>query len=235
MDECLRSALDQTYGDTEVIAVDDGSTDSSAEILEGYADRVRVFRKPNGGTASALNYAHRHMQGDWFKWLSADDSLKPRAVEALAEAAHSLGWPRDHILYAKYDFVDERGRRAGRLRNIEPDNNAKTDFERNAILLHHFYGNGITSMFHRSILERCGPFDESVGFAEDYEFWLRCCLLHGCRLHLVKENIARYRVHSSQLTRTHGSESDSKNDLVRSMVLAKLPDDLRRQYMEAYG
>ena len=56
-------------------------------------------------------------------------------------------------------------------------------------------------MFHRSVFERCGPFDESIGFAEDCEFWLRCCLLHGCRMHLMPRNIARYRVHESQLTR----------------------------------
>lgn len=233
LDECLRSALDQTYGDAEVVAVDDGSTDSSAEILDGYADRVRVFHKPNGGTASALNHAYRRMRGDWFKWLSADDALKPHAVEALAGEARSLGWPRDRIFYAKYDFVNEHGKRIGRLRSTEPDNNAKTDFERNAILLHHFYGNGITSMFHKSIFERCGPFDESIGFAEDYEFWLRCCLLHGCRLHLVRENIAWSRVHPSQTTRTRSGEVAAMNDRIRSVVLAKLPDDLRGRYVAA--
>ena len=233
LDECLRSVLDQTYGDTEVVAVDDGSTDSSAEMLDGYADRVRVFHKPNGGTASALNYAYRRMRGDWFKWLSADDALKPHAVEVLAGAARSLGWPRDRIFYAMYDFVNERGRKLGRLRSVEPDNNAKTYFERNSILLHHFYGNGITSMFHKSIFERCGAFDESIGFAEDYEFWLRCCLLHGCKLHLVRENIARSRVHQSQLTRTRGGEVASENDRIRSMVLAKLPDGLRERYVAA--
>ena len=233
LDECLRSALDQTYRDTEVVAVDDGSTDSSADILDGYADRVRVFRKPNGGTASALNHAHRRMRGDWFKWLSADDALKPHAVEALAGAASSLDWPRDRIFYAMYDFVNERGRRVGRLGGAEPDNNARTDFERNAILLRRFYGNGITSMFHRSIFERCGPFDESIGLAEDYEFWLRCCLLHGCKMHLVRDNIARYRVHPSQLTRTRGGEVDAKNDRIRSMVLARMPDGLRERYVAA--
>ena len=234
LDECLNSALDQTYSNAEVIAVDDGSTDSSYEILKGYADRVRVFRKPNGGTASALNHGYRKMTGDWFKWLSADDALKPHAVEALMGAARSLGWPGDRIFYARYDFVDERGRRAGRLRSIEPDNNGRTDFERNAILLHHFYGNGNTSMFHRSVFERCGIFDESIGFAEDYEFWLRCCLLHGCGMRLVPRNIARSRVHSSQLTRTRAGETDAKNDQIRSMVLARLPDDgLRERYVEA--
>ena len=233
LDECIHSALDQTYSNTEIIAVDDGSTDSSAEMLKGYADRVRVFSKPNGGTASALNHGYRKMTGDWFKWLSADDALKPHAVGALAGAARSLGWPDDRIFYARYDFVDDRGKRAGRLRSIEPDHNGKTDFERNAILLHHFYGNGNTSMFHRSIFERCGLFDEKIGFAEDYEFWLRCCLLHGCGMHLVLRNIARSRVHSTQLTRTRAGETDAKNDQIRSMVLARLPDGLRERYVEA--
>ena len=233
LDECIMSALDQTYGDAEVIAVDDGSTDSSPEILGGYADRVRVFRKENGGTASALNYGYRRMSGAWFKWLSADDALKPHAVEALAAEARSLGWPKDIILYARYDFVDERGRRARRLHNVEPDNNRKSAFERNAILLHHFYGNGITSMFHRSVFEGCGTFDETIGFAEDYEFWLRCCLLHGCRLHLVKRNIARYRVHGAQLTRTRADEFEAKNDRIRGLVLSRLPAGDRERYVEA--
>ena len=233
LDECIRSALDQTYGDTEVIAVDDGSTDSSPEILDGYADRVRVFRKENGGTSSALNFGYRRMDGAWFKWLSADDALKPHAVEALAGGARLLGWPDNLIFYARYDFVDERGRRAGRLRNIEPNYNRRSDFERNAILLHHFYGNGITSMFHRSVFERCGAFNEAIGFGEDYEFWLRCCLLHGCRLHLVPRNIARYRVHEAQLTRTRAGEIGEKNDRIRDMVLSRLPAGDRERYRDA--
>ena len=64
LDECVRSALDQTYPHTEIIAVDDGSTDSSPEILKGYADRIRVFSKENGGTASALNLGACRMSGD---------------------------------------------------------------------------------------------------------------------------------------------------------------------------
>ena len=233
LDECIESALGQTYGDTEVIAVDDGSTDSSAEILGGYADRIRVFQKPNGGTASALNYGRERMGGSWFKWLSADDALKPHAVEALVRAADTLGNPQDRIFYAEFDHVNEVGKKIGRYTRPEPDNNGRSDFERNAILLHHFYGNAITSMFHRSIFERCGTFDESIGFGEDYEFWLRCCLLHGCRLHLVKENIARYRVHPSQLSSTRSGDVDANSDRIRAMVLEQVPTGLRGKYAEA--
>ena len=88
-------------------------------------------------------------------------------------------------------------------------------------------------MFHRSVFERCGPFDESIGFAEDYEFWLRCCLLHGYRLYLVLRNIARYRMHESQLSSTHAGETDDNNGRIWSMVLARLPEAERGRYMEA--
>ena len=233
LDECLQSALDQTHPDTEVIAVDDGSTDSSAEILKGYADRIRVYRKENGGTASALNFGARYMSGDWFKWLSADDMLKPRAVATLVGAARSLGWPDDLIFYARCDYINEHGKRAGRLAAIEPNYNQRSGFERNAILLRRFYANGITSMFHRSIFDRCGPFDESLGYSEDYEFWLRCCLLHGCRLYLVPRSIARYRVHGSTLTSAHAGESVDKDNQVRAAILSRLPPGLRSQYVEA--
>ena len=233
LDECIQSALDQTYPHTEIIAVDDGSTDASPEILKGYADRIRVYRKENGGTASALNLGARRMSGDWFKWLSADDALKPRAVSTLAGAARSLGWPDDHIFYARCDYINEHGRRAGRLAAIEPNYNRRSDFERNAVLLRRFYANGITSMFHRSVFDRCGPFDEALGYSEDYEFWLRCCLLHGCRLRLVPRSIARYRVHASTLTSAHAGESTGKDDQIRSAVLSRLPAGLRSKYMEA--
>ena len=233
LDECIQSVLDQTYPHTEIIAVDDGSTDTSAEILDGYADRIRVYRKENGGTASALNLGARRMSGDWFKWLSADDALKPHAVATLAGAARSLGWPDDHIFYARCDYINEHGKRAGRLAAIEPNYNRRSDFERNAILLRRFYANGITSMFHRSVFGRCGPFDETLGYSEDYEFWLRCCLLHGCRLRLVPRSIARYRVHTSTLTSAHAGESKNKDDQIRAAVLSRLPAGLRSKYIEA--
>ena len=234
LDECIRSALGQTYPNTEIIAVDDGSTDSSPDILKGYADRVRVFRKPNGGTASALNYGHRQMRGDWFKWLSADDTLEPHAVETLRRAAADIGAAsRRCILYADYDSVDELGRPAPEWRSRERDYNGLGSFERNVILLDHFYGNGIASMFHRGILDRCGPFDEGLGLNEDCEFWLGRCLLHGCDMRFVPGVVARWRVHGSQTTSVRGAELRGKDDSIRSLVLSRLPADRREAHAEA--
>ena len=234
LDECIRSALDQTHSDTEIIAVDDGSTDSSPEILKGYADRVRVLHKTNGGTSSALNYGYRKMAGDWFKWLSADDLLEPHAVETLLGGPASLGRGLDRcIFYADYDSIDERGAPAPDWLSRECDYNGLSQFERNVILLDHFYGNGIASMFHRAVLDRCGPFDEALGFNEDYEFWLRCCLLHGCTMRFVPGVVARWRVHASQTTSLRGAELRAKDDRIRSMVLSRLSVGERDKYVVA--
>ena len=234
LDECIRSALDQTYPNTEIIAVDDGSTDSSPEILDGYADRIRVFRKPNGGTASALNHGYRQMRGDWFKWLSADDLLKPYAVQTLVSAALAIDNPTKRIFYADYDTIDEDGSIVLARRNRERNYNNLDNFERNVILLDHFYGNGITSMFHRSIFASCGMFDETIGFNEDYEFLLRCCILHGYMMHYVFGVVAKWRVHASQLTTIHGDdEQRSKNDHIRSLVMSRLSQQKVDSYMNA--
>src|SRR3989338_4728600 len=83
LEQCIESALHQSYCDVEIIAVNDGSTDQSVSILNKYKNNIIVIDKKNGGTASALNLGIKNMTGDWFKWLSADDILKENAIEKL--------------------------------------------------------------------------------------------------------------------------------------------------------
>src|SRR5487761_2610644 len=89
--ECIESCLNQTHDDIEVIAVDDGSTDNSVNILNDYAQKIKIIRKKNGGTASALNVGIKVMNGEWFKWLSSDDVLYNNAVEILVRQAELMG------------------------------------------------------------------------------------------------------------------------------------------------
>ena len=252
LDECIRSALDQTRRDAEIVAVNDGSTDASPEILEAYSDRISVYHKPNGGTASALNHGIRKMGGDWFKWHSADDLLKPHALETLCGAADRLGErSMKYIIYSEHDFVDEHGKRITTLEDSEHDfvdehgkrittleclafdYNRMSDFERNVRLLNHFYGPAGAAILHRSAFDACGFFSESLPFSEDYEFWLRCCLLHGYRLYYVPGNVGSYRIHAGQLSNTRRPEFVENGERIRSSVLSKLPPDLRRRYVAA--
>ena len=81
---CLDSALNQTFSDIEVIAIDDGSPDNSAAVLKGYAEkdnRVCVITQPNQGTSVARNNGLAQATGEYVFFLDADDSLHPQALE----------------------------------------------------------------------------------------------------------------------------------------------------------
>ena len=88
--ECIESALNQTYKDIEIIAVNDGSNDNSLKILESFKNRIKIISKKNGGTATALNEGIKNMTGEWFKWLSADDVLYSNAIEELMKEVESI-------------------------------------------------------------------------------------------------------------------------------------------------
>lgn len=87
LDECFDSVCGQTYQDFEVICVNDGSTDSSRDLLSAWAlrdERIHVIDKANGGPSSARNDGIRLAQGDYICFLDADDKFEPNALERLA-------------------------------------------------------------------------------------------------------------------------------------------------------
>ena len=77
--EAIDSALAQTYGNIEIIVINDGSSDNgkTREVAGKYGDRIRYFEKENGGVPTALNLGIKEMKGDYFSWLSHDDVYFP--------------------------------------------------------------------------------------------------------------------------------------------------------------
>lgn len=228
--ECLDSALNQTYDKIEVIAVNDGSTDRSLDILEKYSNKIKIISKKNGGTASALNLGIKNMSGEWFKWLSADDVLYPNSIKELVDAAKLLP-NKKYILYSNYDIIDSHGKIVDR--KTEPNYNELDSFSMNVILLDHFVGNGTTSLIHKSIIDEFGMFNETIGYKEDYELWLRYNVLYNCGLHLVPKNLAKYRVHKKQLTKENVAISLSQSNTIRKYILDKLAPEERKKYEKA--
>jgi glycosyltransferase involved in cell wall biosynthesis len=232
IDECIQSVLDQTYSDIEIIAVDDGSTDDSLLKLKQYSNKIKILTKKNGGTPTALNAGIRIMSGEWFKWLSADDLLEKNALDVLINEAKNLGdVSKSCIFYSSYDLIDQEGKIVGEF--LEPSYNNLEDFDKNVVLLDHYYGNGTTSLIHKSLFDRFGLFDEKIGFQEDYEFWLRCCIIYDCKLHLIPKKLARYRLHSGQLTKKKINESLEHAESIRELILNKLPDQKKNLYLSA--
>jgi glycosyltransferase involved in cell wall biosynthesis len=107
LQDAIESALRQSYRRTEVIVVDDGSTDESREIMLGYGDRIVPVVKENGGQASAFNAGFTQSHGEITIFLDADDVLLPSAAERVTETFHA----RPHIARVQYrmEVIDALG------------------------------------------------------------------------------------------------------------------------------
>jgi len=224
LEECVESALNQTYPDIEIIAVNDGSTDDSLEILKKYEEKIKIISQENGGVASALNAGINAMTGEWFKWLSADDVLYPNAVEELISEAKKIKDKKHTFFYSHYDNIDSEGKLIDHA--IEPNYNDLNLFDFNVILLDHHIGNGTTCLIHKSTMDDYGIFNKKIDF-EDYDLWLRYCILRNCRLRLVPKILAKYRIHKGQLTKKKLKKGNKVRDTIRESVLNQL--DVKEQ------
>jgi len=195
--ESIESALNQTYNDIEIIAIDDGSTDSSLTILEKYSDKIKIVKQTNHGTASALNMGIKNSTGQWIKRLDPDDVLYPNAVEILIEATKTFGKDAEScIFYGNHQIISSSGKKIYDF--INKNYNHLSNFEFGVILLDHNIVLPSDSIVHKSIFEKYGYYNERNRYSEDYEFFLRCKLLNNCKFFLVSKIITKYRMHKSQ-------------------------------------
>jgi glycosyltransferase involved in cell wall biosynthesis len=211
IDESIDSALGQTYSDIEVIVIDDGSTDNTKDVIARYGARIKYYHKENGGIGSALNFGIKKMNGHWFKWLSSDDVLTLDAVETLVSFANSTG---AMVMYTDYDIIDDESKFVRKF--VEPHYQSYYEFA--SALWTRFVGNGSSSLIAKSCFEEVGLFDETVRSAEDYDWWLRACLLHGYRFFHIPQTTLKYRTHGKQLTAAVKHNAYATDEKIRKKI-----------------
>lgn len=172
--ESIRSVLNQTYPDIELIIVDDASTDNSVEVIkESVAEHPQIQFLPlpeNSGNCKAFNHALSVAKGEYIIDLAADDVLLPDRVEkgvmALTEAGDSFG-----INFTDADWIAEDGshlyRHSDRFpHDTIPEGNIYKD------LIGRFFICSSTMMFKRKVIDSLGGYDEDLAY-EDFDFWIR--------------------------------------------------------------
>jgi glycosyltransferase involved in cell wall biosynthesis len=195
--DAIRSALAQTYNRVEVIVVDDGSSDDSRAVIEGFAGRVLSIFKPNGGHGSAFNAGFSRSRGDVVLFLDSDDMLLPTAAEEAVRHFDDPGVVHVHWPLLK---VDGAGNRTGEIVPSEPLPTGDIgDF---------VIANGPATWsvaptsgnaWSRRLLEQIMPIPEAEfrQAAESYLFTLSPVYGH---LAAVKEPQSLYRIHGTNYT-----------------------------------
>lgn len=225
--ESIESVIHQTYSDVEIIAVNDGSTDKSLEILQQYEDKIIIISQENLGLAEAVNTGIKKMSGNWLKWLSPDDILCSNAVEILVEEAKKL--PENTILYSNWEMIDENGKK---LRDFHESNyNHLDNFEFNVRLLDGQQINVNTCLIHSSLFRQgCMMHSLNDVIVVDYDFFLRSGILYDVKFYLVEKNLLKYRIHSRQISHKNISQSIVYLNKICNDILSNLDEKTKNQY-----
>ena len=226
LEECLDSILTQTYQNIEIIAIDDGSTDSSPDILERYSDKINIISQKNQGLASALNLGISKMKGSWVKWFSPDDVMYSNTIETLIDETKNHS--DNTIIYSNWNIIDETG---NILREFHESNyNELSEFDFNVRLLDRQQINVNTTLIPAIFLKKYGIRELDEPVAIDYDFFLRSALLHGVKFHLISQPLVKYRIHSEQLSHKNISKTLNYISKIKDEILMKLDESLQIKY-----
>jgi glycosyltransferase involved in cell wall biosynthesis len=210
--EAIESALAQTHPRVEIIVVDDGSTDETADVLARYHGRLTSLRQTNRGLAAARNAGLRVAGGDYVAFLDADDVLAPSKLAeqaAVLDRDPQIGWTycdvrMTYVVTGDHTLASERFHY--RRRRLD-----------GWLFGELVFGNfipAIAPMMRRSILEKAGGFDETLTALEDWDLWLRVSLVAEARY--LPALLATYRLQPEGM-----SQDRMRMDFNRFHVLEK--------------
>ena len=205
--EAVRSVLEQSYTDFELVAVDDGSSDRTLELLQTFGDpRLRIYQNPHQrGIPGNWNVAVGLARGEYICVFHQDDVMLTDNLArkiALFDADPSLS-----LVHSRAEAVVETG---APERVAEWREKAETDFVEDGeayfrkLLLHGDCICAPTVVVRREQLAAAGGFNETLGYACDYEMWMKLCL-EG-RVGFLHDTLVRYRWHADNASHNYQYE-----------------------------
>ena len=224
--KAIDCALQQTYGNIEIIVVNDGSTDGgeTEKIALSYGDRIRYFSKSNGGVSSALNYGITKMTGEYVSWLSHDDEYSPTKVQDAIDLLicnDAIG--KKVLAFTSGYYIDASGKKIrgfsrcfAKHRQYEGLDVVRVMTERGTL-------NGCCMLIPKYAFEDVGEFDETLRYSQDSLMWYKIFLAGYSLISDNKQNVM-YRLHRNQT-------SQLRRDLYErdALVIAKdLAERLRK-------
>ena len=214
--QAVASVLEQTYRDFEVIIVDDGSGDDTAQIAAAWGATVRLLQQTNQGVSAARNRGIRASRGRLLAFLDSDDWWQP---EKLARQVAFFDAHPDAMICQTDEIWIRRGVRVNpKQRHRKPSG---WIFEASLALC---LVSPSAVMMRRELFDAVGLFDEELPACEDYDLWLRVSARYP--VHLIEEPLVVKRGgHSDQLSRQHSLDRYRIQSLDKILSNSTLSDD----------
>ena len=197
LSEAIASVLAQTYGEVEILIIDDGSQDGTRGAVEGFSDsRIRYFHNSvPRGPAQARNVGLRNATGDFLAFLDDDDLWASDKLEQQLRAMSQ----RPAILFVSTDKMTFPERNRGMELSLQRD--MVVDYRK---LLKRCVINNSSVLMRREVIELVGYLDEDLYGVEDYDFWLRILAKRNRSALILRNKLLLYRLHGKSITRGDG-------------------------------
>ena len=165
--QTIKSVLMQSFTDFEIIIINDGSRDSTLNIVSSISDsRIKIFSYDNAGISTSRNRGFSHSSGEFVSFLDADDLWTPDKLEAQLKALYAN--PEAAVAYSWVNYIDEYGQffRIGNHQTLNGNVYEK-------LLVHNLLENGSNPLIRRQALTEVGGFEPEFSSAADWDMWLR--------------------------------------------------------------
>ena len=218
---CIESVLTQTVPVSEILVIDDGSTDNTAEVVAQFPAPVRLIQQKNAGVAAARNAGIRAAAGEWIGFLDADDRWLPNKTEL--ELRCAARHPNAAVIYCDADVLLPDGSSAGQFLSDKGPKSGRV-YDR---LLESFFVLPSTALVRRDALISCGMFTEHLRKMEDYDLWIR--MARQYEFQLVSAALTLYERQPTSATKDTLGVSRAQVVFLRSLMGGSLTSEQNRK------
>ena len=232
LSDTIDSVLKQTYGNIEIVVVDDGSTDGTGMLAERFPEsgKVRWYRQENGGPGAARNKGIQEAQGEFLAFVDADDYMMPDSIERRMDLFAEAG--ELELLFANYYIMQSKDPGTVRFKENYPEKHRalRRDYVHGVVfegspselfeIPFDFWTGAL--LVGRNLMKRVGPFRTDISIGEDRDMWIRLSMNTG-RIGYIRSPVACYNRSRSGLT---------GQDPVRYAIARR---DLNNYFLEKYG
>lgn len=209
----LQSIVEENDANLEVIAIDDGSTDDTVDVLRRFSQRIPmpVIERRVGNWVANTNLGIEQAQGEWLTFLHQDDLWLPGRLAAIRRAVQNVRTPS--LVLHSAEFIDSLGRGVGHWTcPLSKESNPSQTVAR--LLVQNFVPLP-SAVFRRRDALSVGGLDPTLWFTADWDFWLKLAAL-GPTVYLSR-SLAAFRVHGSSQTMTKSNRSSDMNRQYQSV------------------
>ena len=216
--ETLKSVLNQTFSDFEIIVINDGSQDSTLDIISSLQDsRIKIFSYPNAGISASRNRGISHASGEFIAFLDHDDLWTPDKLESQLRALQEN--PQAAVAYSWVDLIDESSQFIRSYSRLSITGNVQAE-----LLVSNFLKTASNPLIRKEALIQVGGFEQSICGPEDWDLFLRMAA-HYHFVAVPRSQVLYRMITGSASTNVFRQEAESLKVIDRAFTQA--PESLQ--------